>query len=62
MEKFFVAEGLPHLMFYHQEVETTEEGERTVCMCHNTAKIHCNVKDTETLRILKALMNKMYTD
>ncbi|XP_046898543.1 dynein axonemal heavy chain 5 isoform X2 [Hypomesus transpacificus] len=25
MEKFFVAEGLPHLMFYHQEVETTEE-------------------------------------
>ncbi|XP_067093621.1 dynein axonemal heavy chain 5 [Osmerus mordax] len=30
MEKFFVAEGLPHLMFYHQEVETTEEGERTV--------------------------------
>ncbi|CAL8248584.1 unnamed protein product [Lota lota] len=26
MERFFTAEGLPHLMFYHQEVEPLERG------------------------------------
>ena len=26
MERFFMAKGLPHLMFYHQEVEPLERG------------------------------------
>lgn len=26
MEQFFVAEGLPHLMFYYQDTEPTEAG------------------------------------
>ncbi len=26
MEQFFVAEGLPHLMFYYQETEPVEAG------------------------------------
>jgi hypothetical protein len=27
MEQFFVAEGLPHIMFYYQDVEPAEAGE-----------------------------------
>lgn len=35
MEQFFAAEGLPHLMFFYQEPEPVEAGNREVSLMYN---------------------------